>query len=90
MAEETEFPFTDKPNLKQAKRIADVTAAAHEKVEKRTKQRVAKVGSRQSIAASQRSAKKTAKKPARRTETRAGTKKRASVKRRTQKPATNR
>ncbi len=40
MAEESELPFTDetdKPNLTQAKRVAEVTAEAHRKVEKRKK-----------------------------------------------------
>lgn len=92
MAEESELPFTDetdKPNLTQAKRVAEVTAEAHRKVEKRKKRGVVKAGGRQSIAAGKRAAKKLAGKSAKKTTTRAGTKKRASEKRR-QKPAANR
>jgi hypothetical protein len=82
MAEESE-PFTDetdKPNLTQAKRVAEVIAEAHRKVEKRKKRGVARAGGRQSIAAGKRSAKKVARKSAKKTMTRAGTKRRANVK----------
>lgn len=93
MAEESELPFTDetdKPNLTQAKRVAEVTAEAHRKVEKRKKRGVVRAGGRRSIAAGKRSAKKVARKSAKKTTTRAGTKRRANVKSRDQKRAANR
>jgi hypothetical protein len=46
MAEESELPFaveTDTPSVSQAKRIAEVTAEAHRKVEKRRKRNDQKV-----------------------------------------------
>ncbi len=93
MAEESELPFAeepDKPNLTQAQRIAEVTAEAHRKVEKRKKSRVVRPQGRQSIAADKRSAKKVARKSVKKTTKRAGTKKRANVKSRRQKPAASR
>lgn len=83
MAEE-KLPFTDetdKPNLARAKRFAKVAAEAHQKVETRRKRAVAKTGGRQSIAAGKGSANKAARKSPKKTTTRAGVKKRASVKR---------
>src|SRR5438876_8743149 len=67
MAEESELPFTvetDNPNVSQTKRVAEVTAEAHKKVEKRRKRGVAKAQGRRSVAAGKRSAKRTARKPA--------------------------
>ena len=65
MAEKSELPFTDetdKPNLTQAKRVAEVIAEAHRKVEKRKKRGVVRAGGRQSSAAGKRPAKKVARK----------------------------
>jgi hypothetical protein len=93
MAEEPALPFTDetdKPNLPQTKGVAEVTAEARRKVEKRKKRGLAKAGARQSVAVGKRSAKKVARKLAKKTKTRAVTKKRASVKSKTRKAATRR
>jgi hypothetical protein len=83
MAEDSELPFTeetDKPNPTQAmERIAEVTARAHRKVEKRKKRGLVKVGGQKSIAVGKRSAKKAARKSAKKEPTRAGTKKRTSA-----------
>ncbi len=49
MAEESELPFTDetdKPNLTQAKRVAEVTAEAHRKVEKSAKKTTTRAGTK--------------------------------------------
>lgn len=92
LAEEPELPFTDetdRPDPAEAtKHIAEVTAEAHRIVEKRKKRRNAKTGTRQRVAARKRPAKKLAKKSATKVAskfsakktTRAGTKKRATVK----------
>lgn len=94
MAEESELPFaveTDNPNVSQAKRVAEVPAEAHRKVEKRRKRGVAKKAQgRSSIAAGKRSAEKAARKPAKKTPKRSGTKKSASVKGRRQKVVASR
>jgi hypothetical protein len=83
MAENSELPFldeTDNPNIPQAmERIAEVTAEAHRKVEKRKKRGLVKVGGRKRIASVKRSAKKVARKSAKKETRRAGTKKRASA-----------
>jgi len=83
MAEDSELPFTeetDKPNATQAmERIAEVTAKAHRKVEKRKKRGLMKLGGRKSIAPGKRSGKKVGSKSAKKEMTRAGTKKRASA-----------
>ncbi|HEY2975781.1 MAG TPA: hypothetical protein VGJ48_24925 [Pyrinomonadaceae bacterium] len=82
MAEESELPFpveTDNPNVSQAKRVAEVTAEAHKKVEKRKKRGLVKVGGRKSIASRKRSAMKIARKSTKKETTQAGTKKRASA-----------
>jgi HJR/Mrr/RecB family endonuclease len=83
MAEDPELPFTeetDKPNPTQAKeRIAEVTAKAQRKVEKRKKRGLVKVGGRKSIASGKKSAKKIARKSAKKETTRAGIKKRTSA-----------
>jgi hypothetical protein len=83
MAEDSELPFsekTDKPNPTEAmERIAQVTAEAHRKVEKRKRRGLVQVGGRKSNATSKRSAKKVARKSAKKKTTRASTKKRASA-----------
>jgi hypothetical protein len=83
MAEESELPFTDetgKPTPTPAKRIAEVTARAHQKVEKRKKLGLAKAGGRRTNAARKKPAKKVARKSATKTTKRAPAKKRATVK----------
>lgn len=94
MAEDTQLPFTDetaKPNPTQAmERIAEVTAKAHRKVEKRKKRRVAKASARQSITASKKSGRKVATKSVKKTTPQAVAKRRASVKRKSQKRASKR
>ena len=93
MAAESELPFpveADNPNVGQAKRVAEVTAEAHKKVEKRKKRANAQVEGRRSIASGKTSPKKTARKPAKKTLKRSGPKKSASVKGRRQKVAASR
>jgi hypothetical protein len=93
MAEESELPFpveTDNPNVSQAKRVAEVTAQAHRKVEKRKKRGDARVEGRRNIAAGKKSAKRTARMPAKKTLKRSGPKKSAGVKGRRQKVAAGR
>ena len=94
MAEDTQLPFTDetdKPNPTQAmERIAEVTAKAHRKVEKRKKRRVAKTGARQNIIAGKKSGQKVATKSVKKITPQAVAKKRASVKRKSQKRASKR
>jgi hypothetical protein len=91
MAEDSELPFTDesgKRNLTPAmERIAEMTAQAHRKVVKRKRRGLGRSVARQSIAAGKKSARKVARKSANKTTRGAGAKKRASVKRRSQKPA---
>ncbi len=94
MAEDSELPFNDetgKPGLPQTmERIAEVTAKAHRKVEKRKKREAVKVTGRKSIVTGKASAKKAARKAAKKTTIRTGTKKQASAKSKRQKPAANR
>jgi hypothetical protein len=83
MAEGSELPFddeTDKANLTQAKRLAEVTTEAHRKVEKRKKRGAVKVEDRQNIAAAKKSLKKAASRSAKKTTAQARTKKLANVK----------
>ena len=94
MAQESKFPFTqetDKPDPTQAmERIAEVTAEPVGKVEKRKKRTVAKTGARKKITAGKKSSRKVATKSVKKTTTQAAAKKRASVKKRGQKRASNR
>ena len=91
MGEDSQLPFsenTEKPNPTDAtKRIAQVTADAHRKVEKRKRRGLVSVGSRKSNASSKRSAKKAVRKSSKKETTWASTKKRASSKRSDQKVA---
>jgi hypothetical protein len=83
MAQNSELPFideTDEPNVPQAmERIAEVTAEAHRKVDKRKKRGLVRTGARKTRAAGKRSAKKVARRSTKSKTTRAGTKKRASA-----------
>jgi len=83
MAEDSELPFSEKsdqPNLTEAmERIAQVTAEAHRKVEKRKRRGRVQAGGRKSNAASKHPAKKVARKPAKKKTTRTSTKKRARI-----------
>jgi hypothetical protein len=83
IADNSELPFTretDNPNVPQAmERIAEVTAEAHRKVEKRKKRGLGKVGGRKTIASVKKSATKVARKSAKKETTQAGTKKRSSA-----------
>jgi hypothetical protein len=93
MAEESELSLpveTDNPKVSRAKRVAEVTAEAHKKVEKRKKRGDAQVEGRRSIASGKKSVKKAARKPAKKTLKRSGPKKSASVKGRRQKVAASR
>jgi hypothetical protein len=83
VAEDSEFPFSEKPDepnpTEAMERIAQVTAEAHRKVEKRKRLGLVQVGARKSNATSKRSTKKVVKKSAKKKTTRASTKKRASA-----------
>jgi len=95
MAEESKSPLTDKteiPDLTQAERIAEVTAEAHKKVEKRKKRGLVAGRNRQKGAARKGAAKKrkgpprkTARKSAKKRTAPAGTKKRANIRTRRKK-----
>ncbi len=79
MAEESKSSLADKtkvPDLTQAERVAEVTAEAHRKVEKRKKRGIVGTEDRQTSTARKRSPKKIARKAARKKTARAGTKKR--------------
>jgi hypothetical protein len=94
IVQESELLFNDepgKPNLAQAtKRLAEVAAQAHGIVEKRKKRGLVKAGGRKSIAAGKRPVKKVATKSTKKTTTRAGTKRRPTVKTSGQKRGSNR
>ena len=81
---------TDTPNVSQSDRVAEVTAEAHEKVEKQRKRGATKAQERQTTTAGKRSVKNPAKRSAKKTSKPAGTKKRASGKTRAQRLATSR
>ena len=93
MAEGSDLPGVEPgdANVSQAKRIAEVTAEAHRKVEKRRRHGLAKKAQvRSSSAVGKKSTKKITRKPATKTLKRSGPKKSASVKGRRQKVAASR
>jgi hypothetical protein len=91
MAEESDLPVVEpgNANVNQAKRVAEVTAEAHRKVEERKKHGDVKAERRRK-ASGKKSAKKAARKPAKKSLKQSGTKKTARVKGRRQKVAPGR